>query len=118
MNELVERILGVRKIARLLRLRGEDTIEEIVDQQPFIERPPGHFGHETGESAIDHMRAMAEVGNTYCAANDLPPLFGCDVIDIDAETKRACLECNHVYNGLIQCPQCGDAAGEPLGMEE
>ena len=58
MNELVERILGVRKIARLLRLRGEDTIEEIVDQQPFIERPPGHFGHETGESAIDHMRAL------------------------------------------------------------
>jgi hypothetical protein len=118
MNEMIDRILGVKKIVRLLRLRDEDTIEEIVDQQPFTERPPGQFGHESGESVVAHMRAMADVGNTYCAANDLPPLFGCDVIDVDAETKRACFECNHVYDGPILCPNCGEAAGEPLGMEE
>ena len=28
-------------------------------------------------------------------------------------SRRACIECDHMYNGVLTCPKCG-GAGEPL----
>lgn len=33
------------------------------------------------------------------------------------EFIRACLECDHIYQGTIYCPECDNPAGEPIEQE-
>ena len=41
-------------------------------------------------------------------------VFGQD----DPAEHRVCFECGAAYRGKINCPECGEAAGEPIGGED
>ena len=122
-EEELERIFGKRKIARLLLYsprrddfaEDENIIEDVLDQQPFVHRWSGlGSSHLLGERVIAHMEYLAKVGNELSKMSGLLPLFGSDVINYDEPTKRACFECDNIYEGLIECPACGSASGEPF----
>lgn len=34
------------------------------------------------------------------------------------EAVRACLECDHIYQGDIYCPECDQPSGEPIEQED